>query len=207
MISAIVLAAGESRRMGAHKVLLPLGSVTVIGHIVDQLLLSVIDRVFVVVGHEGDRIVHALSDRSVTVITNHDYMSGMLSSVRCGIEAMPEQSEAVMVALGDQPSITAELVDNIVRSFRTAGKGILVPLHQGRRGHPIMFSAEYCTEILGQYDDVGLRGLMRGHPEDVFELNVESPAILSDMDFPEDYDREVASFNRNAEKNRFPKDE
>ena len=206
MICAIVLAGGESRRMGAHKVLLPLGSVTVITHIVDQLLLSVVDRVFVVVGHEGNRTADELSGRSLTIVANHDYKSGMLSSVRCGIRALPEQSEAVMVALGDQPSITVQLVDDIVRCYRTAGKGILVPVHQGKRGHPIMFSAQYCTEILDQYDDIGLRGLMCVHPEDVFELSVESPAILSDMDSPEDYRREAASFDRSVNNDRFPKD-
>ena len=206
MISAIVLAAGESRRMGAHKVLLLLGSVTVIAHIVDQLLLSVVDRVFVVVGHEGHRIPDELSGRPVTIVANHDYKSGMLSSVRCGLEALPEKCELVIVALGDQPSITAELVDDMVRSFRTAGRGILIPVHQGRRGHPIMFSSEYRTEILDQYDDVGLRGLMRAHPGDIFELNVQTPAILSDMDFPEDYRREVAAFEENVQENHFPQD-
>ncbi len=193
MICAIVLAAGESRRMGSHKLLLPFGSTTVIAHIVDQLLGSVVNKVLVVVGHGEERVAEQLSRSSVEIVTNSNYSTGMLSSVRCGLQALPQECETVMVALGDQPAITSELVDEMVRLFSATDKGILVPLYRGRRGHPLLFAARYRDEILTRYDDVGLRGLLRAHPDDVLDLEVSTPAVLSDMDYPEDYRRELES--------------
>jgi molybdenum cofactor cytidylyltransferase len=190
MIAAIVPAAGLSRRMGTQKLLLPFGDTTIIGHVVDELLRSHVDEVFVVVGHQAEQIETALSGRSVSVVLNPDYPQGMLSSVRCGLRALPAECEAILVALGDQPAITAELVNAVVETFRTGNHRIVVPVHQGRRGHPLLFSADYRQEILTQYDDQGLRGLLRAHHDQVFELPVSTPAVLSDIDYPEDYDRE-----------------
>ena len=195
MICAIVLAAGESRRMGAQKLLLPFGGKTVIAHVVDELLRSDIDAVYVVVGHEGNRITEELSGRSVTIVTNPNYKLGMLSSVRCGLQALPQKCEKVLVALGDQPAITSELVNQIVQSSSTTDKGILVPLYRGKRGHPILFSTRYRDEIMTSFDNVGLRGLLQAHPDDILELTVSTPAVLSDIDSPDDYRRELASFD------------
>jgi molybdenum cofactor cytidylyltransferase len=192
MICAVVLAAGLSQRMGAQKLLLPFAGKTVIGHIVDQIIGSAVDEVHVVVGHEGRRVARELSDRHVSIVTNPDYKSGMLSSVRCGLAALGQQCRAVLVVLGDQPSVTSKLIDQMVQSLATTEKRILVPFYDGRRGHPVLFSANYRDEILTQYDDVGLRGLLHAHHEEVFELSVSSSAVLSDMDCPEDYRRELA---------------
>jgi molybdenum cofactor cytidylyltransferase len=196
MICAVVLAAGLSRRMGVQKLLLPFGGKTVIAHIVDQIIASNVDEVHVVVGHEGRRVARELSNRHVCIVPNPDHKSGMLSSVRCGLAALSQQCRAVMVALGDQPSVTSGLIDRMIRSFGETEKKILVPFHKGRRGHPILFSTDYCDEILTQYGDVGLRGLLQAHHEDVFELNVPSSSVLSDMDCPEDYQRELALIER-----------
>ncbi len=193
IICAIVLAAGESRRMGSQKLLLPFGRTTVMGHVVDELLRSDLDAVYVVVGHEGNRISEELSRRSVTLVTNPDYRLGMLSSVRCGLWALPQQCDKALVVLGDQPAITSELANQMIQSFRATDKGILVPLYRGKRGHPILFSIHYRNEIMASFDDVGLRGLLQAHPDDIFELNVSTPAVLSDIDCPDDYRRELAS--------------
>ena len=192
MICAVVLAAGLSRRMGVQKLLLPFGGKTVIGHIVDQLLASAVDEVHVVVGHQARRVRRELSDRHVSIVNNPDYESGMLSSVRCGLRALPQQCRAVLVALGDQPSITSALIDQMLQSFATTEKRILVPFYNGRRGHPVLFSESYRGEILTHYDDVGLRGLLHAHPDEVLELAVSTSEVLSDMDCPEDYRRELA---------------
>ena len=196
MICAIVLAAGRSRRMGAQKLLLPFGGKTVIAHIVDQLLASTIDEVHVVVGCQAKRISRELSGRPVSIVNNSNYKSGMLSSVRCGLRDLPQQCQAVLVALGDQPSITSKLIDQMLQSFAVTEKRILVPLCRCKRGHPILFSEVYRNEILTQYDNVGLRGILNAHPDDIFELTVSTSAVLSDMDCPEDYRRELALIER-----------
>ena len=191
MIDAIVLAAGESRRMGTAKQLLPFGNVTVIEHIVDQLLLSRLDEVCVVVGHDGGQVAERLAGRRVRIVDNPDYASGMLSSVRCGLRALPEARDWVLVALGDQPAVAPEWIDELVEAMQNSGKGIVVPVYQGRRGHPLLLAARYRQEVLTEHDDVGLRGLLRAHPEDVYELAMPTAAVLSDMDDPADYQREV----------------
>jgi len=199
MISAIVLAAGLSSRMGFQKLLLPFAGKTVIEHIVDQLLASAIDKIYVVVGHQANRLTEQISDSSVSIVTNPNYESGMLSSVRCGLESLPPDCNAALVALGDQPAVTSELVDKMLHSFTKSKKGVLVPLYHGKRGHPVLVSTHYREEIMTSYDDVGLRGLLHTHPDDVFELNVSTSTVLQDMDYPEDYKRAVDTFETNNE--------
>jgi molybdenum cofactor cytidylyltransferase len=194
MICAIILAAGRSRRMGAQKVLLPFAGRTVIGHIAGEILRSAVAEVIVVAGTDVPRLAEALAGCRVTLATNPDADGDMLSSVRCGLRALPPGCEAVLVALGDQPSITADLVGRMLDAFRTSGRGIVVPACGGRPGHPILFSIRYREEVLTRYDGVGLCGLRQAHPEDVFELGVTDSSVLADMDRPEDYRRALAEF-------------
>jgi molybdenum cofactor cytidylyltransferase len=195
MNCAIVLAAGESRRMGAAKPLLPSGRTTIIGHVADQLLASKLDEVYAVVGHEGDRIAAALSGRPVRIVTNPNYQAGMLSSIRAGLEALPPSCESVLIALGDQPAVTGELVDRLLDAYAKSGKRIVVPVFRGQRGHPLLFSARFREEVLTRYDEVGLRGLLLAHPAEVCEVDGCDESVLSDIDLPEDYQRETARFD------------
>ncbi len=197
MIIAVVPAAGQSRRMGVQKQLLPFAGTTVIGRIVDELRQSSIDEVCVVVGHQADRLRQALGARPVRIVANPDYeRTDMIASIRCGLAAMPAACRAVLVALSDQPAITAELVDTMIDCFSTGGRGIVVPVHAGRRGHPLLVDGRYRSEILSGYDRVGLRGLLAAHAGDVFELPVSTSAVLSEMNYPEDYQRELARLSK-----------
>jgi len=228
MVCALVLAAGRSRRMGTQKLLLPVGGQPMIARVVDELLRSPVDEVVVVTGHEGERIAKALARPlagsrcpaassgfpRVRFVANPRPESEMLDSVRCGLAAMPEECAGVLVALGDQPAIRAEVVAALVRAFRAAGRrrsggasdtrpkynfrcgrvagrGIVVPTCGGRRGHPLLFAMHYRDEIATRYDEVGLRGLLQAHPEDVIEVEVAEPGVLEDIDAPEDYRRTV----------------
>lgn len=208
MKCAIVLAAGRSERMGARKVLLPFGASTVIGHVVDAIARSSIDRIIVVVGSDPEPVAKAaaggLRGRPASIVSNPDPDAGMLSSVRCGLRAVPPQCEAVLVALGDQPRIATAVIDAVVRAFDRSGGGaergaIVVPVHRGRRGHPLLFAVRHRAEVLERYDAVGLRGLLAAHPGDVLELELEDAAILSDMDAPADYLRERNAYEGERE--------
>ncbi len=192
MISAIILAAGRSRRMGVQKLLLPFGGKAVIGHIVGEILRSPVDRAYVIVGPDAARVTAALASHRVEIVANPDAGGEMLSSVRCGLRALPPDAEAVLVALGDQPSITADLVGRMVGAFRQSARGIVVPVYGGQAGHPILFSTRYRQEVLSRFDDEGLRGLRRAHPEDVLKLVAPDSSVLTDMDYPADYRRELA---------------
>jgi molybdenum cofactor cytidylyltransferase len=196
MICAIVPAAGCSARMGVPKQLLPFGATSAIGHVVGQLRGSTLDDVYVVLGHEAEKVAAALAGHAIQLVPNPDYQAGMLSSVRCGLRAIPPQCGAILVALGDQPAITTSLVDRLLDLFRTSGRRIVVPVHGGRRGHPLVFSTAYAGEILERYDEVGLRGLLQAHPEEVLEFEAATAAVLCDMDSPGDYRRELTRFEQ-----------
>jgi len=209
MICAIILAAGQSKRMGAQKLLLPFDGGTVIGRIAGEISRSPVARILVVVGADAARVAAALENESalrsadkpgdfLSFVTNPDPAGEMLSSVRCGLRALPPECEAVLVALGDQPSITADLVAGIVHAFYGSRRGIIVPVCGGKRGHPLLFSARYFQEALTFYDDLGLRELLRAHPEDVFEIPADSASVLSDMDYPQDYLRELGRLPKRA---------
>ena len=191
MISAIVLAAGRSRRMGAQKLLLPLDGQPVITRVVDEVLGSPVDEVLVVVGSDANRVKQALEGRRVRLVVNPRAEGDMLSSVRCGLMAVPEQCTAALVVLGDQPGISAAVVAELARAFRTGNRGIVVPTFDGKRGHPLLFSAGYRNEVLTRYDELGLRGLLHAHPDDVSEIQVSTPEVIEDMDLPEDYQRMI----------------
>ena len=195
MICALVLAAGQSRRMGTQKLLLPLEGQPMIVHVVDELLRSPVDQIFVVIGEEGKQISEAIAGRRVHVVTNAHAEGEMLSSVRCGLIAIPDECAGVLVALGDQPSITADVVERLVRALRTTGRGIVVPTYRGQRGHPLLLAMHYRNEILTRYENVGLHGLLQAHPEDVLGVEVAAPGILEDMDVPEDYRRTIGRFS------------
>lgn len=121
-------------------------------------------------------------------------------SVRCAVVlATGEDCAAVLVVLGDQPGITADVVAILVQAFKASSHGIVVPTYNGRRGHPLLFAMHYREEILSCYRDVGLRGLLYAHPEDVFEVEASAPGVIEDMDVPEDYEQTVTKFRNKLE--------
>jgi molybdenum cofactor cytidylyltransferase len=194
MIDAIILAAGQSRRMGTQKLLLPFAGQTVIEHVVDQVLAGQIRRVFAVVSTENDLVAAALSAKSVTLALNRDPDAEMLSSVRVGLRALPSDATAAMIILGDQPSLRTKIVDELIVALNASRKGIVAPVHERKRGHPLLIAARYFDELQQHYDDVGMRGLLAAHSDNIEEITVTDPGVLADMDHPEDYDRELARY-------------
>ena len=191
MIWAVILAAGESRRMGTQKLLLPFGETTVVGAVVGTALASRVDRVLAVLGADRDAVRQKLEPLGVDFVINENFAKGMLSSVQAGFKSLPADAEAAVVMLGDQPFLPARVVDAVVEAFRRSGKGIVIPVHRGRRGHPVLVSLKYRDEVLALDPTDGLRRLMRAHPDDIFEAEVEDANILRDIDDPEDYANEL----------------
>ena len=191
MIWAVILAAGESRRMGTQKLLLPFGQATVVEAVVRTALASRADRALAVLGADRDAVRLKLEPYGVDFAVNEDFVRGMLSSVQAGFKALPAEAEAAVVMLGDQPFLPARVVDAVIEAFRQSGKGIIVPAFRGRRGHPVLIGLGYRDEILALDPAVGLRQLMRAHPDDVFEAEAGDANILRDLDVPEDYADEL----------------
>lgn len=192
-IAAIILAAGRSSRMGTQKLLLPWAGKTFIEHIVDQVASAGLQPILVVIGGDAAADVLAiekvLSGRQIKLVHNPDRDAEMLSSVRCGLKAVPADCEAALIFLGDQPTVRPELIQQLLQSFRTTGRGIVLPKYGDKHGHPALISARYFAEILTEYDGVGLRGLMASHTDDIQEISVSDPNVIADINLPEDYAR------------------
>jgi molybdenum cofactor cytidylyltransferase len=197
MIWAIVLAAGESRRMGTPKLILPFGEVTMIETVVCTLLRSKVDRVLVILGSDRDKIMPLLAGKDVDTVVNARYQEGMLSSIQAGFQALPQEVEAVLVFLGDQPLIPVSVIDKMIECYKKAGKGIILPVYKKKRGHPLLIDTKYKDEVIALSPAVGLRALTHNHPEDVHEVDVATVHVLKDIDYPEDYRRELRKKEEN----------
>ena len=185
MIVGVILAAGESRRMGRLKQLLPFGEHTVIERVV-QSYLPHLSKLHVILGHEHERILSVIQEYPVAIHLNVGYREGMLSSVQCAVQVMPADVQAMLVGLVDQPLIDTETVALITQAF--IDDQITIPTYGGRRGHPVLIPQRYFAEIMELRGEMGgLRVLMRRHASLVHELPLDDPAILWDLDTPEDY--------------------
>lgn len=187
MIWAVILAAGESRRMGTQKLLLPFGNTTIIGAVVRTAAASRAGRTMVVLGADRDAVRGQLGSLDLTLAINERYPLGMLTSIQAGLRALPAAAAAAVIMLGDQPFLRAPVVDAVIDAYGTGGRGIVIPTFQGRRGHPVLIDLKYRREILALDPPDGLRALMRAHPEDILEVDVADANILRDLDTPEDY--------------------
>jgi xanthine dehydrogenase accessory factor len=190
LVSAIILAAGESSRMGKPKMLLPYERSSIIETVIGNAALSSIDKTYVVLGAGHESITQKIQDNPVETVINPNYKSGMLSSVQCGLRALSDSTTQVMVLLGDQPMIGERIMDRMILRYNQSEKGIVVASWQGKRGHPILFSSEYIKEILDYPEDGSLKSLLLNHPDDIDELETENPEILRDIDTEQDYQKE-----------------
>lgn len=189
MIWAVVLAAGESKRMGRPKQVLPYGKSTILQTVLDNVLASPVDGTLVVLGAAEDKVAPLLAKLPVETVVNADFRAGMLSSVRCGIRARPPPARAALIFLGDQPAIRPETVGRVVAAFRASGRGLVHPVHAGRGGHPLLIDLKYRAEIEGLTSGIGLRELLVRHPDDVWRVEIDDPGAILDIDTPEDYHR------------------
>jgi molybdenum cofactor cytidylyltransferase len=200
MLSAIVLAAGMSTRMGQNKLLLDFKDKPLIAHAVDTLLASEIDEVIVVLGHEADKVQEKLRGKQVRLIQNPDYREGLSTSVRAGVNAVSSQAAGIMVYLADQPLLEPADANRILRAFTHAkevGKSIVVPFFDGQRGNPVLLDSLYREAILGVVGDVGCKGVIRRYPDQVFVVEMENDHVVRDVDNMEEYEGVLSSMIRN----------
>ena len=190
-IWAIVLAAGESKRMNSPKMLLPVNGKTMIEKVVENISESRVDKTMVVTGAYSDEINKIIGFLPVTVCHNENYRDGMLSSIKCAFRAVSEKAAAVMVFPGDKPWITPDVVNLLIESYRHEKKGIVIPVYMTRRGHPVLIDLKYRNEVAMLDPDEGLRSLAGLFPDDVMEVNTDTPGILKDIDTYEDYVRSI----------------
>jgi molybdenum cofactor cytidylyltransferase len=188
-LEGILLAAGESRRMGYPKPLLKLGSRTFIEILVSAMLPSVA-RLIVVVGAHAGAVRGAISfDPRVAVVENPDYLRGQLSSIKAALTHVRPDAAGVLIHLADHPMVRADTFAAVIDGYRRSGGRIAIARYQGRRGHPVLFARELFGELAAAPEDQGARVVVAADPARVTYVDVEDAGVVTDLDTPEDLER------------------
>ena len=188
MTAAIVLAAGLSRRMGRPKLLLTLEGRPVIRHTVERMLAAGLSDVIVVVGPEHEAIRQALEGLPVRLAVNPTPEAGQASSVRRGIQAVSPLATVALIALGDQPWVSADVIHRLLAALAAPGKRIAAPRYADGLGNPVLFAADVFPELLALTGDRGARAVVEKDASRLAVVDV-AQAMPSDVDTPEDYER------------------
>ncbi|HXR65203.1 MAG TPA: nucleotidyltransferase family protein [Ktedonobacteraceae bacterium] len=205
--AAIILAAGTSSRMGneRNKLLLPLHHRPVLAHVIEAVLGSRARPIVLVLGHQAaqvrEHIQQDLAQNSIQVVENPDYALGQSTSMQAGLRtllaAKPEKaSTSAIFLLGDQPMITAQMIDELIALREQSGKRIALPLYQGKRGNPVVFALDFAPELLQVSGDEGGRGVLKRHPDEIATLEMGEEAANFDVDTWEAYQEVLAAWQQ-----------
>jgi len=199
-VTAILLAAGLSKRLGRNKLLLPLGDETVVRKTAKAVLASAVTEVILVTGHEEAMVKEAVEDLDVRLTHNPRYAEGQSTSMIAGIEAAPEDTDAYLFVLGDQPLLTPGIVNEVISLYERSRPEaqVAAPAYGGRRGNPALFSADLKDELLHASGDAGGRGIIRRleneSPGAIVFHHLPNDDIFLDIDTEKDYESMLRKF-------------
>jgi molybdenum cofactor cytidylyltransferase len=183
-IAAVILAAGRSTRMGpANKLLADLSGKPLVRWVAEAALASQARPVLAVMGHQAAEVTNAVAGLDLTLVHNPDYATGLASSLKAGIRALPETTDSALVLLGDMPRITTAHIDRLIAA--SASGKIVVPVHESQRGNPVLWPAQYFPELLALEGDAGAKRFLTAHAADVHEVELGTDAIFLDIDTPD----------------------
>jgi molybdenum cofactor cytidylyltransferase len=190
-IEALVLAAGLSRRMNTNKLLLKIGDKTIIQKTIDNLLLSSISSVTVVLGNMKEEIVESLAGYKISIVENEYYAEGMGTSLLAGVRMIMERKkcDAIMFFNGDMPFIKPSTIDAIVKKHLETQAKVIFPCCYGERGHPVLVDKSLFPELLSVSGDIGAREILQKYAQQTVFLNTNDTGIYQDIDNPDDYRR------------------
>ena len=184
-VAAVILAAGRSTRMGANKLVADVGGKPLIRRTVKAALASRVRPVIVVSGHEAEKLAHVLAGLDVVWVRNPRHAEGLSTSLIAGIVALPDETKAALICLGDMPLVRAATLDAIIERFeKDPSVAAVVPAHAGEWGNPVLLSRKLFDRVPHLGGDLGARKLLQGRA-DVTVLEVDDPAILMDADTPQ----------------------
>ncbi|HVX40808.1 MAG TPA: nucleotidyltransferase family protein [Gemmatimonadaceae bacterium] len=184
MIAGLLLAAGGARRFGAQKLVRSVADKPLVRHAAEALAIAT-DELFVVVGHDAAAVRDALATVRCAFVENADWATGIASSVGAGVSAMPANTEAVVVALGDQPGIDPRTVQRLIECWRTTSAPIVSARYRGTRGHPVLFDRQVFRELLALEGDVGAKAAIERDPARVAYVDLDQE-LPRDVDTPGD---------------------
>jgi molybdenum cofactor cytidylyltransferase len=186
-VAAIILAAGRSSRMGgSNKLLAPIGGTAMVRKVAEVALASRARPVVVVTGHESGEVAGALDGLAVSLVFNPAYARGLSTSLGTAIAALPRESAAALVMLGDMPHLRSSDLDALIAAFfASQPPPIVVPTHGGQQGNPVLWPARYFAQLQQLSGDAGAKSLLAVYATDVKVVEVATRAILADVDTPE----------------------
>lgn len=187
MIDAIVLAAGESTRMGKPKPLLHFGDRTFLEQIIAVLNAAHLDWITVVLGARAEAIVEAVDLSDAGVVINKDYRNGQLSSLVAGLDNTSAETEAILLCLVDSPFITVDVVERVIATFRETRAPIVIPTCAGKRGHPSLFARPVFGQLRDAPLEEGARYVVRANQDKIVEVEIGEEAVIVGINTPEDY--------------------
>jgi molybdenum cofactor cytidylyltransferase len=186
VVSGVILAAGQSKRLGSPKQLLELGGEPVIRHVLRNAAGSDLSQIVLVLGYRAAEIADAAGEWGQNLVINPDFATGQSSSLRLGLSAIDPTAEAVLFLLGDQPQVTPQMIDTIIGAF-TKGEGRLVmPSYRGTRSNPVLFAREFFPELARVTGDQGARNVLDAHHDEVRTVGIDAEPPM-DVDTDEDY--------------------
>jgi molybdenum cofactor cytidylyltransferase len=190
LLAAVILSAGASNRMGRPKALIPYRERTFLGHLIEVTRNPRIGVTRVVLGAGADLIRTSAKLDSSIVVLNPEWEKGQLSSIRAGLRGLEGiEIDGIVLCPVDHPLVSARLVGELVARFYEQNKPIVLPTHNGRRGHPMIFSKTLFGELLVAPDETGARAVVWAHPDDVLEVPTEEEGILLNINDPDMLER------------------
>lgn len=197
MIAGVVLAAGRSSRLGRPKQLLAINGEPLLRYTVRRILTSALDEIFVVVGHEAEAVGAAVADLPVSVVVNPDYALGQSTSVRAGLAVLPQETEAAIFLLGDQPEVNADTIDALIAAWRSSGASVTAPSYGNTIGNPILFAKSAFPQFTVLTGDTGARAIVETHRQTGDLLTVPIDSLPPrDIDTESDYEALLASLQQ-----------
>jgi molybdenum cofactor cytidylyltransferase len=194
MISAVVLAAGRSTRLGRPKQLLDLGGQPLLSHVLRHAAAANLDEFILVLGYEAERIAKSVGNLGQRDVVNPDFASGQSTSVRAGLAALSPDSEAAIFLLGDQPQVGPAIIDAVIDAYHRTGGPIVVPTYDGQRGNPVLFAKSLYPDLARLTGDAGARFIVRAHAAKVVAVPVGDGPPPRDVDTEADYTALLASW-------------
>jgi molybdenum cofactor cytidylyltransferase len=198
-VTAVVLAAGQAKRMGRTKQLLPWGKTTVLGQVLRNLRETAVHYTLVVTGHEAEEVAKIAAEEEAETVFNPDYEAGeMLSSLQTAVRHLSNHIQAVLVVLADQPQVEPAVINQILAAYWQQKSDLIAPSFAGQRGNPVLIGRAYFEELLSLPADAAPRHLLQKHGDALHLVPVASDAILRDLDLIDDYERWRPTGNKKA---------
>jgi molybdenum cofactor cytidylyltransferase len=186
MLAAVILAAGESRRMGEPKATVPYQGLTFVEHLLAATRHPRVGLTRVVLGAHAEEIRGRLKVDPAAIVVNPDWPKGQLSSLQAAIRSLPSQiTEGLLLCPVDHPLVSLHLIEILIEAFDASGKSVVLPIFQGRRGHPMIFRSDLYEELLAASPEVGARQIVWAHADDLQEVPTEEEGVILNLNDPE----------------------